>query len=229
MAEVFPADDPLSEWLVTLALAMNDLALVHDHLDRDDGQPDRMFYWQRLALSHFTEAALFLSRTSQLPEVAAFIESLDEPVRAMHAECLAVFNAHRIRLFTTRNVVAFHYPELRSLDPQAPRPMRDALHRLAEERGVFRTGTVREARALFADEAIAAVFANEVAEVDTDAPVFLAAVSTGVTAFVRFANLALDEHLVRANQRGVVFTNVELVDPDNPSRGWRDVRHLPPR
>jgi hypothetical protein len=41
MSEVFPEDDPLSEWLITLALAMNDLALVHVRLDEDPEEPDR--------------------------------------------------------------------------------------------------------------------------------------------------------------------------------------------
>jgi hypothetical protein len=30
MSEVFPEDDPLSEWLITLALAMNGLAQLRD-------------------------------------------------------------------------------------------------------------------------------------------------------------------------------------------------------
>jgi hypothetical protein len=33
-SEVFPADEPLSEWLVTVALAFNDLALAHGELEK---------------------------------------------------------------------------------------------------------------------------------------------------------------------------------------------------
>lgn len=35
MGDTFPHNDLLSEWLVTLAVAMNDLALVHVKLDED--------------------------------------------------------------------------------------------------------------------------------------------------------------------------------------------------
>jgi len=58
MGEVLPNADPLSEWLVTLAVAMNDLTLVHVRLDEDQNNPELAFYWNRLAISHFTEAAL---------------------------------------------------------------------------------------------------------------------------------------------------------------------------
>jgi hypothetical protein len=81
MSDVFPEDDPLSEWLITLALAMNDLALVHVRLDEDQEEPNRAFYWNRLAVSHFTEAALFLRDTADVPELRAFVESLGDEAR----------------------------------------------------------------------------------------------------------------------------------------------------
>src|SRR5215210_9204666 len=91
MEEVFPHENLLSEWLVTLAVAMNDLALVHVRLDEDQDNPDRAFYWNRLAISHFTEAALFLEETAEVEEVSGFVESLPEAARANYEECLAVF------------------------------------------------------------------------------------------------------------------------------------------
>jgi hypothetical protein len=91
MSEVFPEDDPLSEWLITLALAMNDLALVHVRLDEDQEEPDRAFYWNRLAVSHFTEAALFLRDTADVPEVRAFVELLGDEARTKYDKCSPSF------------------------------------------------------------------------------------------------------------------------------------------
>jgi len=48
---------------------------------------------------------------------------------------------------------------------------------------------------------------------------FEARVAAGTTAFIRFANLALDEHLVR--ERGVVVDEVEPTDPGDLRRGWK--------
>jgi hypothetical protein len=124
MSEVFPEDDPLSEWLITPALAMNDLALVHVRLDEDPEEPDRAFYWNRLAVSHFTEAALFLRDTADVPEVRAFVESLGDEARTKYDECLAIFHEYRGKLFSTRNKATFHYRALRPANPQADQPIR---------------------------------------------------------------------------------------------------------
>jgi hypothetical protein len=119
MSKVFPEDDPLSEWLITLALAMNDLALVHVRLDEDPEEPDRAFYWNRLAVSHFTEAALFLRDTADVPEVRAFVESLGDEARTKCDKCLAIFHEYRGKLFSKRNKTTFHDRALRPANPQA--------------------------------------------------------------------------------------------------------------
>jgi len=220
MSEVFPEDDPLSEWLITLALAMNDLALVHVRLDEDQEEPDRAFYWNRLAVSHFTEAALFLRDTADVPEVRAFVESIGDEARTKYDECLAIFHECRGKLFSTRNKATFHYPALRPANPQADRPIRVALAVLRDDRGVIRSARIRDARALFADDVVATIFAREVGGLDA-VPVFEAQVAAGTTAFIRFANLALDEHLLRARERGVVVDEVEPTDPGDLRRGWK--------
>ncbi len=228
VAEVFPEDDPLSEWLITLALAMNDLALVHVRLDEDQDEPDRAFYWHRLALSHFTEAALFLHdtvhdtvhETAAVPEVKAFVESLSEEARAKCDACLAIFCECRNKLFNVRNKTMFHYPTLRPAHPQADRPIREALAAMRDDRGVIRSARICDARFLFADDVAATIFARAVGGLDA-LPSFEAQVAEGTTAFIRFANLAIDEHLVRAQERGVVIDEVEPADPGDLWRGWK--------
>lgn len=220
MSEVFPEDDPLAEWLITLALAMNDLALVHVRLDEDQDDPASAFYWNRLAVSHFTEAGLFLADTAEVHEVKAFVGSLGDEARAKYDECLAIFRERRALLFRTRNKATFHYPALRPTTPHAPRPIRDALTALRDERGVIRQARIREARGLFADDVVATIFAHEVGGLDA-VPAFEARVAEATTAFIRFANLALDEHLTRARARGASVEIVEPVDPADLRRGWK--------
>jgi hypothetical protein len=103
---------------------MNDLALVHVRLDEDPEEPDRAFYWNRLAVSHFTEAALFLRDTADVPEFKAFVESLGDEARTKYDKCLAIFHEYRGKLFSKRNKATFHYRALRPANPQADQPIR---------------------------------------------------------------------------------------------------------
>ncbi len=218
VAEVFPEDDPLSEWLITLALAMNDLVLVHVRLVEDQDEPDKAFYWNRLALSHFTEAALFLHNTADVTEVKVFVESLGDEAQAKYDACLTFFSECRDKLFRVRNKATFHYPKLRPANPDDDRPIREALSAMRDDRGVIRSGPIRDSRALFADDVVVTIFARAVGGLDA-LPSFAAQVGDGTTAFIRFVNLALDEHLVRARERGVAIDEVEPADPGDLRRG----------
>lgn len=216
--EVFPADDPLAEWLATLALAMNDIALVHVRLDEDQDSPEKRFYWNRVALSHFTEIGRFLNDTRTIPEIEAFLISLPAEVLSHYTACLAVWEEHRENLFRTRNRATFHYPDLRT-GAAADRPMRDALAANAGERGVIRAARIRDARALFADDLVTSIFVEAVGGSDK-VPEFAGRVAEGTTALIRFTNLALHEHLMSARAGGVVLNEVEPVDPDDLRAGW---------
>ncbi|MEP6978667.1 MAG: hypothetical protein ABI948_11505 [Thermoleophilia bacterium] len=90
---VFPADDLLSEWVATLALAFNDLALVHDRIEADAETPHRFFYWLRLAIAHFYEAAKYLEDTAEVDEVRAFVATLAGDARKHYETCLEQYRA----------------------------------------------------------------------------------------------------------------------------------------
>jgi hypothetical protein len=197
-----------------------DLTLVHVRLEDDQEKPDKHFYWNRLALSHFTEAALFLHDTVDIVEVRSFVESLSEDARDKHAECLTIFDEYRGRLFDVRNKATFHYPELRPMDPHAARPVRDSLLSFRESRGVIRAGRLRDSRALFADEVLAATFLRLLGG-EEGVIAFAERVADGVTAFIRFANLALDEYLTRRVADGAALEPVEPVDPSDLRAGWQ--------
>ena len=68
--EVLPPDDVLAEWVATLALAFNDLSLVRVQMGEDEGPKHRWLYWFRLGIAHFAEAASYLRKTSEIPEIA---------------------------------------------------------------------------------------------------------------------------------------------------------------
>ena len=62
--DFFSPDEPLSEWVAILALAFNDLSLLHEQMQRDAMTEHRFFYWLRLSISHFGEAGSYLVRAS---------------------------------------------------------------------------------------------------------------------------------------------------------------------
>jgi hypothetical protein len=64
---VFPVDDPVSEWVATIALAFNDIALVHGQFDEAfEGPAFRYLYLLRISLGHFNEAAKYLDDTAEI-------------------------------------------------------------------------------------------------------------------------------------------------------------------
>jgi hypothetical protein len=89
--EVFPPDDLLGEWVATLAVAFNDLALVHDRIEADHQIPHRFFYWLRLAIAHFYEAAKYLDATADVDQDKRFVATLPTEAQEQYATCLGRF------------------------------------------------------------------------------------------------------------------------------------------
>lgn len=125
MNRVFPADDLLSEWLATLTLAFNDISLVNEQLQQDHEVLHRFFYWLRLAIAHFFEAAKFLDETAEVPEVKAFVGALPDEAQAHYRTCLEKYRAQETPVQRLRNQAMFHYPRLQQ--GRTRRPMRRAL------------------------------------------------------------------------------------------------------
>jgi hypothetical protein len=202
----FPADDLLSEWTATLALAFNDVSLVYERMEADKDIPHRFFYWLRLALAHFFEAAKYLDETAEVLEVKAFVGSLGNEAQEHYATCLARYREQQTPTQRLRNQAAFHYPRLQPT--RQNRPMKKVLAALAGEMGVIDKGAaVRDSRLLFADDVVGRFFieaSGGEAELETVHPDIVVA----ITAFMRFTNLTLDEWFSRAGQRGVEFFKV---------------------
>lgn len=151
--EMFPADDVLAEWVSTLAIAFNDLSLVRNQLGQDDAVPWRWFYWLRLGIAHFAEAASYLRETAGIPEIAEFIGSLPEEAQAHYTDCVARYEAHTTVIERIRNEAGFHYPELKIVSSQhRKRPVQKVLAALADQPGQVEGETFGDARLLFADD-----------------------------------------------------------------------------
>lgn len=211
-------------------MALNDVALVNDRLERDYEWPYEYLYWLRLGVAHFYEAAKLLKRGREIPEVTAYIATLPATVRSRHSACISIYDERHEELKMMRDVL-FHYARnwrRRGREPEAV--VHSALQQLAQGRTTMKTGKLREARLLFADDIVAAIFTRATgvpwADVTNDemqehVGKVQKRIEEAVTAFVRFANPALMEHLGRAVERGMPLQKVELVDPDDWRKGWK--------
>jgi hypothetical protein len=215
--DVFPADDVISEWLATIALAFNDIAYVHGQFDEAyTGPAFRYFYLLRLALGHFHEAAKYLDETETIPEVKAYVASLPGDVQAHYADCLLRYRERRGFLAQVRNLSAFHYPELK-IRPSAQRPrvMQTVLGGLADETTSLFKGkneTIRDSRVLFADDVVSRLFTRGATD-ESELLEHHVETKEAITSFMRFANGAINEWLGRAMDAGVTFSYVAGVPP----------------
>jgi hypothetical protein len=227
--DLFPPEDPLSEWLLLLAMALNDLALVHDRLARDQESLHEWFYWMRLGVAHFFEAAKLLKRGRDRPEVVAYVATLPNEVRGHHDRAISIYDERFLELKMTRDVL-FHYARVWRRSGEDPEPVvLLALQAVTDELVTLQTGTLRTARSLFADDVAVAIFTRATgiqweAVTKEDSQLHVGRVqeriAEAVEAFVRFANPALMEHFGRAMTQDKTVRRVEPVDPDDPRAGW---------
>jgi hypothetical protein len=215
--QMFPADDVLAEWVATLALAFNDLSLVRVQMQKDTEPKHRWLYWFRLGIAHFAEAASYLRETCAIPEVADFIETLPEDVRAHHRKCLDCYAEHEEVIERIRNEAGFHYPELKIREGQhRKRTMQAVLEALGPNCGQIVGETFGDARFLFADDVAGALVGRALTgtllpEAAEDVEVLgqvSIAIEEGIAAFVHFVDGVLSRYLRVAIERGAEWKPV---------------------
>jgi hypothetical protein len=220
--QVFPADDVLAEWVATLALAFNDLSLVRVQMQQDAEPKHRWLYWFRLGIAHFAEAASYLRETSEIPEIAEFIDSLPEAVREHHRKCLECYAEHEEVIERIRNEAGFHYPELKVREGQRrKRTMQAVLEALGESYGQIVGETFGDARLLFADDVAGALVGRaltgtlipeRVEDVEVLGQVSVA-IEEGIASFVHFVNDVLSRYLRLAIERGAEWEPAPELPP----------------
>lgn len=201
IGKAFPADEILARWITALAMALNDLLLVHRWLFPaiHNKTPDYANnYLGRLGAAHLYEAAKFLSDSDRIQEVKYFIAGLDEEVQAAYRRLIALETEKKTSgfpgvLFDARNLF-FHYAELL---PHAPdhEKLRAALSEHASTIGEIQDegpAPIEGFRARFADDvAIELSYPGE----KVDLPAFMGELGPRLLDFINFGSAAITSYL----------------------------------
>ena len=158
IGDVFPHDDAVSQFLIGLCMAVNDVTLIMrrmEHIyDTPEGQSGESTYYFYLTCAYYREATRFLENRFEDPEVASFLEDLPPEGRAQLEKVKASFTPWdgsfvKDVLLPVRNVV-FHYT------PRRPSEMQSCLERLSDGKSHIEmgAGTHLEMRYAFADDVL---------------------------------------------------------------------------
>ncbi len=188
IGDVFDSEDPLSVWVCTLAVALNDTVHANVKTDGATQEWERLYEW-RVAIAHFNEACLHLERGAQIQEVRDFVAS-EQSLQRAYDDVLARYRELRPLTNRIRNQAAFHYPY-----KEGRKAMSRALGELVDEQGAVGgevSNKIKDSRQSYADE-LAAMLVWKAAGGSEDAyKRAAAALGEAVAVFARFANAALD-------------------------------------
>jgi hypothetical protein len=197
--QVLPADSPLARWITVVAIALNDIVLVHRmFVDADEGGD--MVYLFRLAGSHLIELAepkgVLTEGITDWPEVRDFLGRLPDESRRDLAQVMELtsedLGSLGARLRRIRNRL-FHYPHLHAAAVSRGRSeVQRALddHRAEDGSITVRDGRFGGIRSGFADEIALAVLDLT----DDELRQLVADVRDCQLAFMRFADRVLHEY-----------------------------------
>jgi hypothetical protein len=154
IAEGFPADDPLAQFVTVAAMISNDWQRLVTSLDNAEGadQVGQKLLGYRMQAALLYEAAQFLREALEIPGVEEFVAGLPTPARNDFDFVLAGLHrdpevGHGVWFEQNRNRT-FHYSRL---GPRAP--IAGALRRAGPESGAVDWGrTVGQTRFHFADQ-----------------------------------------------------------------------------
>jgi hypothetical protein len=211
IGDAFTPGEPISEWVATVAMAANDLAVVNGWLRQDDPRGGRDAYLYRVGMGHFFEIGESLRAQGAEPSVTDFIESMGEEADGYRA-ALDVHARWRPQLREIRNLASFHYPQAGSSRSRLTIALREA----ADSNGVVSISEEPDVRRFdFADEITAALF-TKCAGDDTMLDLFRE-VSGAIIEFDSFAVHAVAQFVGASGARR---TRVVPVDPHDRDAGW---------
>lgn len=119
MRVVFPADDLVAQFVVVVCAQRNDLSEgLHQVVERPDTDTTGVaHYYHRLLVSHYFEAAKWIRKASQKPEVKEWLDEQSEASEEFKGDLKAVLaptapgGLIQTLLWAGRNAT-FHYPEV---------------------------------------------------------------------------------------------------------------------
>jgi len=206
IGEVFPADRPVSRFLLSIAMARNDIehAMWKAGEANEAGRPE-FDYWVRLVMGHFVEAADALQQwRSRCPEVNKFIDGLPSNGKAELKRVAGTLQKVGPKAVNHARNHTFHYPApsdqydsdaevVRVLSASAEEPIE-----LAEVEG--RPGRVRY---VFADKLALMIAMGKHSTEDREAHwTQVTTLQAGAAAFVNFVGVAIEKALDDAYEEG---------------------------
>lgn len=94
MGDVYPADEPLAVWAMTLAIALGDLRVAGDYAVRGDQADYERIYFARVFSSHLREIVKLLERDyGRRQDVKTFVDSMPEEAQQARRDVIAQCNA----------------------------------------------------------------------------------------------------------------------------------------
>lgn len=193
IAEVFPSDDPVARFMVTVSMARNDVrhALFAAGEANTADKPD-FAYWVRLSTAHFFEAVTAVRSWRQVPEVKAFLNRLPAAAgQDLKAVLRSIQEIGNDAMAHSRNRT-FHYPY-----PSGRYPADTELEGALDSMGTQEAHWVLEGdgrfRLKFADDIALALSLgrHELPRIEKQ----LALARDGSVAFVNFATRAMEGYL----------------------------------
>lgn len=219
---VFPPDNPVGQFVIGLAAAMNDLLLTNRILFAQDSEPEEYHAAERLALlrlavAQLWETHLLIAAADKTPQVAAFIDRLGDEypgdrlsgqdlLAALRGRTGAVAPETRNILRVARNLTN-HYPK--PGDVELTQVLRD----LAKERetGELTYGErMPTLRALFADDVVLRLaFPGGLIQDRPRLGALFSALSDSVVAVIHLAQVAIDLWVNEQGADAITFRSAD--------------------
>jgi hypothetical protein len=152
ITEVFPSEDPVARFMVTTAMARNDVRhAIFKAGEANTGSRPEFAYWVRLSTGHFFEAAHAIERWRQVSEIGEFISALPEPAQVELKKVTTSLEELGRRVLAHSRNRTFHYPYPSSRYP-TDAELKRALKELGEQQAEWLDQGDGRFRLKFADD-----------------------------------------------------------------------------
>jgi hypothetical protein len=217
IAETFPPDDPVARFVLSMAMAANDIehALRGASVANQADEPE-FGYWVRLSIGHLFEAQLALNHWRSYDEVKKLLNKLPDGAKGDLKKVAGLAQKVGPKLLEHNRHLTFHYPYPdKGKEPDYDQQLADVMRELAEadvDLFVRYEKGGANIRWRFADK-VALAFAMRKYDLTDDQKKSWEATEThdASTAFVRFFKALLGSY---AEERGLELGDPEFLEDD---------------